>query len=122
MIVYNFDRILLARGITKPFAYLTKAGFSDQFASKVKNNRIRNLGLKEMEKLCTILHCTPNDFFEWIPDSNSPVDKNHPLSAIRRSDKVVDLTKMLNSVPLGDLDEIEELIAEKLKAKNSGKG
>jgi DNA-binding Xre family transcriptional regulator len=115
MIIYNFDRIFKARGIDKPFTYLTKAGFSDNFATKIKNNRIKRIGLKELEKLCILLHCTPNDFYEWIPDANSQADKDHPLQVIRQSDKVFDLTKTLNSVPLGELDKIEELIIERLK-------
>lgn len=115
MIKYNFDRIFKARGIDKPFTYLTKAGFSDNFATKIKNDRVKRLGLKEIERLCILLRCTPNDFFEWIPD-NDQVDKDHALRLIRKSDKVFDLTKTLNSVPLGELDKIEELINEKIKS------
>jgi DNA-binding Xre family transcriptional regulator len=115
MINYNFDRIFKARGIDKPFTYLTKAGFSDNFATKVKNNKVKRLGLKELEKLCILLYCTPNDFYEWIPDANLKADKDHPLQVIRQSDKVFDLTKTLNSVPLGELDKIEELIIERIK-------
>ena len=115
MIRFNFDRIFKARGIDKPFTYLTKAGFSDNFASKIKNNRIARIGLNELERLCILLHCTPNDFYEWIPDANSQADKDHPLQVIRHSDKVVDLTKTLNSVPLGELDKIEEMILERIK-------
>ena len=115
MINYNFDRIFKARGIDRPFTYLTKAGFSDNFATKIKNNRVKRIGLKELEKLCILLHCTPNDFYEWIPDANSQADKDHPLQVIRQSDKVFDLTKTLNSVPLGELDKIEELIIERIK-------
>jgi DNA-binding Xre family transcriptional regulator len=115
MINYNFDRIFKARGIDKPFTYLTKAGFSDNYATKIKNNKIKRIGLKELERLCVLLHCTPNDFYEWIPDANSQEDKDHPLQVIRQSDKVFDLTKTLNSVPLGELDKIEELIIERIK-------
>jgi DNA-binding Xre family transcriptional regulator len=116
MIHYNFERILKARGVDKPFSYLKKAGFSDNFATKIKNNKVVVLRLKELEKLCTLLRCTPNDFYEWTPDSNTDIDKEHPLHAIRKSDKVVDLTKTLNSIPLGKLDEIEQMIKVQIKA------
>ena len=115
MINYNFDRIFKARGINRPFTYLTKAGFSDNFATKIKNNRVKRLGLKELEKLCLLLCCTPNDFYEWIPDDNIQADKSHALQAIRKSDKVFDLTKALHSVPLGKLNKIEELINDAIK-------
>ena len=115
MIEYNFERIFKARGINKPFTYLVKAGFSDNFATKIKNHRVKRIGLKELEKLCIILRCTPNDFFEWTPDANDKTDKEHPLNVIRKSDKVIDLTKTLNSIPLGELEEIEAIINEKIK-------
>ncbi len=115
MIKYNFDRIFKARGVNKPFTYLTQAGFSDNFATRVKNNRIKRLELKELERLCLLLRCTPNELFEWTPNEENQNDENHPLQAIKKSEKVFDLTKMLNSVPLGELDEIEELINERIK-------
>ena len=120
MIRYNFDRMFKARGIERPFTFLRKAGFSDNFATKIKKNNVKRLELKELEKLCLILKCTPNDFFEWTPDKDIQIDENHAINIIRKSDKVVDLTKTLNSVPLGKLKEIETLINEKLntKAKN----
>jgi len=121
MIQYNFDRIFKARGIERPFTYLRQAGFSDNFATKVKNNRVLRMNLKELEKLCVLLRCTPNDFFEWTPDKDLTVDGEHPIHTIRKSDKVVDITKTLNSIPLGQLDEIEQMIQEKLKAADPGK-
>ena len=114
MIIYNFNRIFKARGIERPFSFLRQVGFSDNFATKIKNNKVRYLGLKELEKLCLILKCTPNDFFEWIPDEEMLSDDEHALNIIRKSDKVVDLTKTLNSIPLGQLAEIEQMIKEKI--------
>lgn len=115
MLIYNFDRIFKARGIIRPFSYLKNAGFSDNFATKVKNNKVARLNLREIERLCVLLRCTPNDFYVWTPDKNTQVDSEHPLNKIKRSDKVVDLTRMLNSIPLEQLDEVELLIKEKIE-------
>jgi len=62
-----------------------------------------------------LLRCTPNDFFEWTPDKDLTVDGKPPIHTIRKSDKVVDLTKTMNSIPLGQRDEIEQMIQEKIK-------
>lgn len=114
MLRYNFDRIFRARGIEKRFAYLRRAGFSDNFAVRINKNNVANIRLQEIEKLCILLRCTPNDFFEWVPDNENDVPKDHPIYAIRKSEKVVDITKTLNSVPLNKLDKIEQLIREQL--------
>ena len=116
MLSYNFERIFKARGIERPFSYLKQAGFSDGFSTKIKNNKVIRLDLKELEKLCLLLHCSPNDFLEWTPDKGSKVEKEHPIHLIRKSGKVVDITRTLNSIPLNELDNIEQLIQEKLKS------
>lgn len=119
MIQYNFDRVFRARGIERPFTFLKQAGFSDNFATKVKNNRVLRLNLRELEKLCLILRCTPNDFCEWVQDKDTQVDSDHPINSIKRSDKVVDMIKTLNSIPLGQLDEIESIIKEKINTSKT---
>ena len=122
MIIYNFDRIFKARGVIRPFTFLTKAGFGDNFATKINRNKVKRIELKELEKLCVLLRCTPNDFMEWIPEDDAQVDKNHPLYTIRKSDKVFDLTKTLNSVPLQELDKLEELIKQNIKTTSVNDG
>jgi len=115
MIRYNFTRIFRARGVSKPYSYLLKSGFSDKLATKIKNNAIRRLDLGTLERLCLLLSCTPNDLLEWIPENDVVVNEDHPLNEIRKSANTADIFKTLNSVPLGKLKEIEELIKEKLQ-------
>jgi DNA-binding Xre family transcriptional regulator len=110
MLKYNFDRVFRARGIAKPFAFLKRVGFSDSFSSKVKNNHVARLNLKTIEHLCISLHCTPNDLMEWSPDPDFEVSADHPINAIRRSDKLIDIAKALHNIPINKLDEVEELI------------
>ena len=115
MLRFNFTRIFKARGIDKPFSYLVKKGYSDNFATRVVNNRMLRLDLAELEKLCVLLHCTPNDLLEWIPDTKDNTSDKHPLFSIKRSDKVVELTQILNAVPLDKLGEIESAIKREME-------
>ena len=115
MLTFNFTRIFKARGIDKPFSHLVKSGYSDNFATRIANNRIERLNLKDVEKLCELFHCTPNDLLEWIPGSKDAQIANHPLNSIRRSNKVIELTQVLNSVPLDKLSKIEDLIKKEME-------
>ncbi|MGQ1946993.1 helix-turn-helix domain-containing protein [Geofilum sp. OHC36d9] len=115
MINYNFNKIFKARGVERPFSFLIKAGFSHNFSTKIKNNKVRQLGLKELEKLCLLLRCTPNDFLVWTPDGDETIDSNHPLQSLRQAEKVFDLTRTLNSLPLKELDRIQAFIDESIK-------
>jgi hypothetical protein len=46
MIKYNFERIFKARGIGRPFSFLRRNEFSNNFASRIKNNRVARLDMK----------------------------------------------------------------------------
>ncbi len=86
MIQYNFQRLFTIKGIIKPFAFLVKAGFSHNFATKVKNNRVNRLNLDLLERLCIALNCSPNDLMEFIPDNDKQLNPNHPLFSLQRTD------------------------------------
>jgi DNA-binding Xre family transcriptional regulator len=114
MLYFNFQRILKARGIDKPFKYLVRAGYSGNYATRVANNRIKRLDLTEIERLCELFNCTPNDFLDWVPDTNQATDPKHPLISLKRDNKVIELTKMMNAIPLDKLEEIESIIKSKM--------
>lgn len=113
MLRYNFDRIFYIRGIERPYTFLLKAGFSDNFATRIKNNRVARLNLGDLERLCLLLHCTPDDLMEWVPDTNSDVGKEHSLAKLSRSGRLPNLVRTLYEVPPDQVEEIEKMIREK---------
>jgi DNA-binding Xre family transcriptional regulator len=117
MLRFNFTRIFKSRGIDKPFSYLVKHGYSDNFATRIVNNKIERLNLKDIERLCELFQCTPNDLLEWTPGSKDLNNGNHPLISIKRSDKVIHLSQILNSIPLDKLNEIESVIKKEIEKK-----
>jgi len=115
MLKYNFDRIFKARGIDRPFTFLRQAGFHDSLATSMKRNRVNRMNLPTIEKVCILLKCTPNDLMEWEPDDNFESFSDHPLNVIRQSrKKTTDLSRMLSSVPLEKLGDIEEIIKKEV--------
>lgn len=117
MIKFNFERLFKAKGIDKPFTFLVNAGFSDNFATKVKNNKVKQIGLEQLEKFCIALNCAPNDLFNWVPDKDQQLPADHPLQSIRRTGKAVDLRNAFHSMKMEDLEDIEKYIKEKKKAQ-----
>ncbi len=115
MLIFNFSRLFKARGIDKPFTHLVKAGYSDNFATRIVNSRIEKLNLKDVERLCEMLSCTPNDLLEWIPGNDQKSTDSHPLVSLRRTETVLNLTQILSSVPLDKLSDIERLIRNEVE-------
>ena len=118
MLRYNFERVLKARGIDRPYAYLVQQGVHGHLASGIRKNKVRLLRMDSLEKLCLILHCTPNDVMEWIPDEQQASDKNQPLNSLKRTDAIIHLTQTLNALPLEKVEEIMKSIDEQVNKKD----
>ncbi len=57
----------------------------------------------------------PMIYVEWIPESKDKTNDKHPLISIKHSNQVVQLTHILNSVPLDKLSEIESMIKKEME-------
>ncbi|MBE0649427.1 MAG: helix-turn-helix transcriptional regulator [Bacteroidales bacterium] len=111
MLHYNFTRMFKARGVERPYSLMIKAGIGSDLATRMKKNQVRILRMETLEKVCLLLHCTPNDVMEWTPDGNETEEKDQPLNRLRRTqNKVIDITRSLNSLPLEKLEEIGKYI------------
>lgn len=115
MLTFNFIRIFKARGIDKPFRYLVKAGYSDNFATRLANNRKKQFNLIDLERLCTLFQCTPNDLLEWVPGPADKGNSKHPLAPLIRAGSDSQLLQLLSSVPIDKLANIETLIKNELE-------
>ena len=114
MLTFNLKRIFAARGVQRPFTYMVRRGFSDNFSSAIINGRKHQMNLREVERLCELLKCTPNDLLEWKPSAEQAAVADHPLKPLERTEKVAGLTQLLSSVPLDKLAHIETLIKREL--------
>lgn len=114
MLKFNFMRVFRAKGIERPYTYLVKAGYSASFATRVVNNKVRQLNVDDVEKLCVMLQCTPNDLLEWLPDKNDTSCQDHPLSSLRRIASDSQINRILYNVPVDRLAEIEQLILKEI--------
>ena len=110
MLEFSIEKVCKARGIEKPYKFLIKSGFLPATATKLSKGSVEYLRLEYIERLCTLLNCTPNDLFEWSPASKSEDREDHPLYSIRKSDKI-DLVETIKSLPMNKLKEIESLIS-----------
>lgn len=117
MLKIDLNKIFRLRGITKPQVFLKQNGFSDSKAFTITKRKTSALKLDNLEKLCLVLSCTPNDFIEWIPGNNSQIPESHPLHKLKPTE-TFNLNEILKDVPAEKILEfksgIEEL-KEKLK-------
>jgi hypothetical protein len=96
--------------IEHPYRFMVQNGFVSFTAHKYKNGKVEQIRLDHIEKLCILLNCTPNEIFEWVPNDLLDDRNDHPLQAIRRRDKKLEIVKLLSKMPLSRLEEIEKLL------------
>src|SRR5665647_468165 len=93
MLHFNFTPLFKAKGIHTPTKYLAQHGFSYKFATRVVRNDFRKLNIDDVEQLCDIFLCTPNDLLQWTPNSKTFEPTTHLLSPLMRDEKVMDLPR-----------------------------
>lgn len=110
MLKFNPKNIFLLRGIEKTTAFLVRLGMDYSTASRFLKSKSQFVKIKDIEKLCIALNCTPNDLFEWKPDSNTVLPETHSLNALDKGDKVKKLQQIVKDIPADKLMEIEGLL------------
>jgi DNA-binding Xre family transcriptional regulator len=69
MVSYNpLWRTMKERGVTT-YTLIYKHGFSAYTITNLRRNK--SITVNTIEKLCTVLNCTPNDILEFVKDEQS---------------------------------------------------
>lgn len=66
MIQLQVDKILEKRRLTK-YWLATRMGLSYKNFDNMIKNKTKAIRYENIEKLCRILECSPNDLFEFVP-------------------------------------------------------
>lgn len=109
MLKLNVSRVFRLRGVENPARHLLKLGISRPTISRLLNNDKSWVSYAHLEKICTLLNCTPNDLFEWKPSADANLPENHALYALRRSESGKSLKEFVKDLPL---EEVEKLMSE----------
>jgi DNA-binding Xre family transcriptional regulator len=83
MLKLQIKELFELRGIKTPLVAMKKAGISHAIGHNYLSGKKKNLTLRNIEILCTLLRCTPNDLFVWTPDNESENYEGHPLQKLR---------------------------------------
>lgn len=88
MLKYNVKNLMKVRGITHPYAFLRKRGFSHSTAARMAGEKMVGITPSLIESLCLVLKCTPNDLFVWTPGNGEVVSEGHPLKKLIAKESV----------------------------------
>ena len=112
MLTLDLVPVFQARNIDKPYAFLKKNGFSHQSAVNATNGRISALSFKQIEALCIVLLCEPNDLFRWQPDKDKHYPENMPLHKFKNDGDKINLQATLATMSYQEIKERMQRITE----------
>ena len=111
MLYFDIKRLLDLRGIENPYTFFIKNGFISQTATNLSNDRVGHVKPEQLEKLCLLLNCTPNDLFGGVADNDALVPENHALRTLAKP-KTASFTQMVKDLPAEKLSQLESVINE----------
>ena len=112
MLSLNLQPIFKARGIEKPYSYLVSAGFPSYTAHNLLNAKTVTFRLSHIDKLCSLLNCTPNDLVVWTPNRNEKLADTHPITRLKKQNTDLNWQDTIKTIPLDQLSEIVKIINE----------
>ena len=118
MLTLNLKPIFKARGIDKPYTYLVKSGFPPYTAHNLLNSKTVSFQLRNIDKLCSLLICTPNELLLWTPNRNETIAPNHPLTRLKKRNVDLNWQDTIKNVLL---EELELIVTTINKLKNDKK-
>jgi DNA-binding Xre family transcriptional regulator len=117
MLILNVERMVKLRGIKRPFSLFIKEGFSNYMAQKLAKNEVRMITFENLERLCRLFKCKPNDLFEWRPNEGEGMNEHLPLTELRHVGEDLDLNALLAD---SSSEEIMRFAREFAKSKEKG--
>lgn len=76
------------------------------------------LRLKDVEKICELFHCTPNELLEWYPDAAVKNIENHPLFSLKKKEVMANVSKGISTLKIDELEQVEKFITDLKSKKN----
>jgi len=110
MLKFNVASLLLERGIDNPAKFLTTGGITYHTATRLLSRRLRQLTFENMEKICLICSCTPNELFAWEKEGLEGVAADHPLHKLIPKPPVPTPIERIKKLPKEKLIKLKELL------------
>ncbi len=121
MLNLRVKKLMLAKGIAKPHAYLTKLGMNPTTATQILRSNCKNLKVTHLELLCWYLSCTPNELFDWTPDKKYADLPGHALQKIRDQLTETELPKLLKRLNKEQITDLSRQAVNMLIENEGGK-
>lgn len=113
MLTLQLGPVFAARGIDHPIRFLIKAGFTRSIAAKLLRGTGPNIRFADIEKLCILLYCTPNDILGWSPGHSSLIPAGHPITVLQKQPGDYSWKESIKTIPLAEIHKLAGELRQK---------
>lgn len=110
MLTMNLKRIARKKGWTNVREALVKGGIEHQKAWRMATGRMKKWEVKDIERLCEIFKCSPNDLFVLELEKGKRYGPEHPMRELLRINESTDVVAFLKTQPMARVKLFEEMM------------
>jgi DNA-binding Xre family transcriptional regulator len=118
MLKISVHPLLHFRGVKPSVKYLQKQGLPYHTARHIFADHMCYFNLSTIEKLCTALHCTPNDLIFYTP-SKETVPPDHPLHTLNLERFRDEINEGLQQLDANEVELEKEQVRSLLEKKKN---
>ena len=111
MLKFNLRPLLQLKGATKLIAYLFHHGFTKNKAQHLIKDQVKVLYISDIEKLCQVFNCTPNDLFAYEESEANPLPPDSALKQLIRK-PIPTVYELVNDLSLQEATDLINKLAE----------
>jgi len=115
MLYLDIAGVLNAFEIQNHYTFLCKNGFSPFLVSRLLNQKTKSISNANLEKLCLLLHCTPNDLYVWSGTKTMQNNSDHPLSKLIPIRRKLPIMETIRKLPLQKVIEMRNSFDETIR-------
>jgi DNA-binding Xre family transcriptional regulator len=120
MIRINLQHLLLLKNVHDARKFFVDKGINSTTAYRYVKMTNTRFTFKELEMLCLMFDCTPNDILEWIPNREH-ASQGYALEKLIRTQEEESLIHVIAKLPVEELMDVKRYILEKSKSSKEVK-
>ena len=114
MLKLDLNTHIRLRGGNDNAKYLRENGFSNWMSHSITRSDLQTIALADLEQLCNLFRCTPNDLLQWIPTNEKELNNpEHHLAPLKREkEKGKTTVDILGGLTFAQMKEIAKIVLE----------
>jgi len=86
MLKLYVKEFLKSRGYEPTPSLLMNAGIGRSAANRIMQDRTQSISLEDLQIFCLCFNCTPNDLFNFVPETEHQVVPEHPILKLQKKE------------------------------------